>query len=485
MKVVVVGSPARKHLSAASSVEEVSRATGNNIGNLLFQEAVTALLVEPDEIDWDAFVGSPGVARGADLLVLPAANHLGDSFSMDGMREALEELGAPVLVVGLGGQARTFDPSERITSDSCQRWLDTVQRLRPDSAVSNILTRGRWSHAWLASLDVESVAGMCPSIFWGEGSAGMLDVERKTNRRPRSVAVLAGDTGWHWLRDVERALVDVVLSNPSECRYIVQADPALLDIAQSSRSQSSVDAFRSYALPLVPEEILRERLLPRFVYFTDGKAWARALRVHDLALGMRFHGVMASRCSGTPGLVLAHDARMWELALETGTPVVSWTQVEHVGLDGAMALNADAVAKHARILEMATAKYATFWTANGLPLDAFSGGGHLDTDSLKLDERCSLTLPPGIEGPGNCMLDVQIEESHEGGLFCKAHCPIHLDAAPVLEYVPRGGVGELVQTVRAATTVGAGFAAYIQSSAMMDIFTIRDVYGRKVVEVRA
>lgn len=52
----------------------------------------------------------------------------------------------------------------------------------------------------------------------------------------------------------------------------------------------------------------------KMLFFTDGTSWTRYLATRDFVFGSRIHGNIAAIISGTPAVVIAHDARTLELA---------------------------------------------------------------------------------------------------------------------------------------------------------------------------
>src|SRR5438270_8571033 len=109
--------------------EALFRASGDNLGNFAFVEALWRHL-SPDVaiLPWHAPV--PLVRERCDILVLAAANQLGPHNDLGGFASHLEQIGLPLVVVGLGAQAPNMAASVQLNA-STERWARVLAGLAP------------------------------------------------------------------------------------------------------------------------------------------------------------------------------------------------------------------------------------------------------------------------------------------------------------------------------------------------------------------
>ena len=168
----------------------------------------------------------------------------------------------------------------------------------------SIGVRGELTAEYLRSLgfsDVEVVG--CPSMFaWGPD----LRVERKVPELTRDARIALTVSPY------------VKAIGPMVTRH-VEAYPNLVYIAQDLESLELLlwggthpDARRGLDNPVhLAHPLIRD---DRTRFFLDPYPWIEDLRTRDFSFGTRIHGTIAALLAGTPGLVIAHDARTLELA---------------------------------------------------------------------------------------------------------------------------------------------------------------------------
>jgi hypothetical protein len=163
---------------------------GNNVGNLVFSQAVFRLLsTEGNDLETARLVNESAaqINAGYDHLVIPLANAFRKSFldSLNAMSDLLEKLTIPVSVVGVGAQASLKGSvrSADQVAPAVQRFVRAALQRSPSIGV-----RGEFTQAYLRDLgfadDEIDVIG-CPSMFmYGPD----LNVQRRPPRSVRSPA---------------------------------------------------------------------------------------------------------------------------------------------------------------------------------------------------------------------------------------------------------------------------------------------------------
>jgi polysaccharide pyruvyl transferase WcaK-like protein len=92
-----------------------------------------------------------------------------------------------------------------------------------------------------------------------------------------------------------------------------------------SRHLSDRDAEACFGsgLLLKADGTWRDTFLRRFRVYFDAATWMHELRMHDLAVGTKFHGNMLAFQAGTPAIFIMHDTRTEELANALLLPRIS------------------------------------------------------------------------------------------------------------------------------------------------------------------
>jgi len=315
--------PSRRYEDAyLSSAELLYRASGDNLGNFAFVEALWRHL-SPD-VELVAWHVSPGEAREKyDLLVFAAANQLGAHNDLGGFASHLEKIGLPIVAVGLGAQAPDMATTVRLPAGT-ERWARVLASHAP-TAKPNIGVRGEFTRAVLEQLGLgdRAVTTGCPSNFLNDRPDFYVDLQRSfARRRIDRLAVAAGSRYFPGTRDAERRLAGMVSQTCGV--YIVQADLDLVRFARGELSNLDISELDAIWKFILPKHSIMDMLLWRqrhALWFADATSWMDAMRNFDFVAGARFHGVMLGIQAGVPGGVVAHDSRTLELCQTTAIPV--------------------------------------------------------------------------------------------------------------------------------------------------------------------
>ncbi len=302
--------------------EALFRASGDNLGNFAFVEALWRhLSPEATILPWR--VTAEEAREKCDLLVFAAANQLGAHHDLGWFATHLEKIGLPIVVVGLGAQAPNMASLVQLTAGT-ERWVRLLAAQAPTRR-PNIGVRGEFTRRALEKLGLGDCAAItgCPSNFLNDQPDFYAVLKRRFDkRRIERLAVAAGSRHFGATRDIERRLARLVEATGGA--YVAQADLDMVRLArgESERSEPAErQAIREFIAPdrsAEDFELWRQR---HATCFTDATSWMEAMRGFDFAVGARFHGVMLAVQAGVPGGVIAHDSRTLELCQTTGVPV--------------------------------------------------------------------------------------------------------------------------------------------------------------------
>jgi hypothetical protein len=318
MRIGLLATSRRYEDSFLHSAEQLLEASGGNLGNFAFVEALWRQL-EPDVVLLPWHVPPHEARARCDLLVFAAANQLGSHTDLGGFADNLEKIGLPVVAVGLGAQSPSQGQPPRLTAGT-ERWVRTLAALAP-TARPNIAVRGEFTRRTLErfGLGDRVVTLGCPSNFLNSQPDFYARLSRPRGRVER-LCVAAGSRHFAATREVERQLVRLVAETGGS--YVVQDNAAFLAFARGETLPAAErQAIHAYMAPNMTPDAMDLWRRRHAVAFADATSWLDALHGFDFAVGARIHGVLLPIQAGVPGGVVAHDSRTLELCQTMSVPV--------------------------------------------------------------------------------------------------------------------------------------------------------------------
>jgi hypothetical protein len=317
LKVGFVGPPGRIAGSAFMDTAPLLSAVGQNTGNLVFQYAVRTTIAEEH-----IFVGSDlpwnpaKVRQHCKVLVIPSANFLREGFDPTGFINFLDKVELPLVFLGLGAQADSFEKTEFNFEPSILRLIDL---LRERSKIVGV--RGNYTAELLHRHSVDNVAVIgCPSNFLNSDPELPSKLERKWSEKVVTIAT-TGDEAWPrniMKRDAERRLVAIARENGGI--YVHQSvEPLVKSLRARNPYQTSpvapntVESLRNSIAPHLSDDDFTRFLASAVRIYYDVDQWLEDLARFDLSIGLRLHGNMVPFQAGCPAIWIHHDARTREL----------------------------------------------------------------------------------------------------------------------------------------------------------------------------
>jgi hypothetical protein len=314
-------------LYSNSAFEDLYNGIGHNNGNLAFVYAIASHISNPVKFfSWSS--SAETLKENADIIVIPCANQLGRHTDYGNMADNLEKSGLPIVAIGLGAQAESYDQDIQLT-DGTRRWAEVIARSNPSSAGSNIYTRGAFTSSQLDKLGINgSIAGGCPSYFTNQdpGLGQKIHKHWLQLHLPRSISVAAGHQAWLKTREIEHQLIGLMMDPMYPGQYVVQSMGEMIRVSREIFDEIDPHALKEIHNHTVPHYSCEEfkawcRNYVRSFY--DVPAWMDTLRRHDLTIGSRYHGVALALQAGRMGLTVTIDSRTRELCENTGVPHVA------------------------------------------------------------------------------------------------------------------------------------------------------------------
>lgn len=292
---------------------------GTNSGNMLFSSAVFATLsTDENELLADYFqverTSSASSLAGAiaerfDRIVLPFANAFRSSFvpHLNRWTDVVERVGMPVSVLGVGGQ---FSLEGRPTAtpevdEATTRFMRAVLDRGPSIGV-----RGPITAEYLAGLgfgDEHVTVTGCPSLYRPDIDVRMRDASVPLPDDARIAFNLTPNPRYEGMEHLV-SILEEARSAYGDVVYIPQENQDLAHMLWGTPFTATADR----TLPRHAGHWLFTENRSRF--FVDERTWREFLSGHDLAVGNRIHGTIASVLAGVPSIVLPFDSRITELA---------------------------------------------------------------------------------------------------------------------------------------------------------------------------
>ncbi len=230
-------SPERRYAETApASADALFEASGGNLGNFAFIEALWRHL-SPDVVLLPWFV-SPQVAReSCDIIVFAAANQLGAHNDLGDFATHLENIDLPLVAVGLGAQAESLDAAVELPAGTV-RWVRTLARLAPGRG-PNLGVRGEFTLRVLEKLGLaeRAVVTGCPSNFLGDRPDLFATLARFAGKPERGAALRRGRQPALQVRHATSSRGWPYYVAATQGAYVVQAD---LDMVRFARGEERV-----------------------------------------------------------------------------------------------------------------------------------------------------------------------------------------------------------------------------------------------------
>lgn len=318
------GSVRRSGFDAEGAMHEV----GMNTGNLMFQYSCAENIVNP-RVHFELWSADVKMLRETiDVLVIPAANQLNPAWDLKWWAKLIEDLDKPVVIAGLGAQAKVGEVAEIMLQPGSRRFVDL---LKERAAVVGV--RGERTRDLLHSLGVENVEVTgCPSNFIVDevsGAAIQQRIDRLAGISSPSVNFLPG-TLEPYTRECEAALWR--LTSPHLSKVIYQTNPLMLDFSVEKRTTAEGRKYLRWEAGTlgVSFEEYRNTLRRRAKFYFSAPAWIDDVSTDDLTIGQRIHGAVAAIQGGSLGVCVAFDSRTLELSQTMGYPYLLADEVPEI-----------------------------------------------------------------------------------------------------------------------------------------------------------
>ena len=352
---------------------------GENVGNLVFSQSSFRLLSASNS-KVRRYRGEPAwwLNQTADAFVIPLANAFRPNFvnTMNQLSSRIEKLKIPVVVLGVGAQAKRDD--DETVKQAARRFVAAVLEHSASIGVRGEYTKSYIQSLGFAESNIEVIG--CPSMFMrGDELPVRMKTETITTDTPLALT----------LSPYRKKMGDIANANYE--RY-----PNLTYFAQDKSTLRLLlggEYIGKNSWPNMPISLDHPLIKNHQTVFPlDPKPWIEALSKRDFTFGTRIHGAISSIIAGTPALLIAHDSRTKELAEYHKIPYLTLKEAESRAL-------AEDLYQQVSIEPMIQAhrenyeRITRFMGVNDLPVAT-------KADNEVFDERINqIQFPPLVEAP--------------------------------------------------------------------------------------
>ncbi len=297
--------------------------TGQNTGNLLFAKATRELFPDGRYIAFSQF--KPHQVSGHDCIVLAAANWLSPKGDMGPLVDNLDATDVPIIALGLGAQAELGGKIPTL-KPGMQRLISLLAERSPF-----IAARGPFSCEVLAHYGATNArATGCPSLLLTGGKQPAFAVSAEPGPlRARDVVLHGTRHQFNQTDGFHAAIYRQALAQGHD--ILLQSELAdfypALERLEEAEDREKILSCLAEAYQAPAETVATYLRSHGHVFFTM-EEWFAYYRSKRFVVGTRIHGTIAAVLSGTPALLIAHDARTAELAETMGIPFVMKADID-------------------------------------------------------------------------------------------------------------------------------------------------------------
>ncbi len=253
-----------------------------------------------------------------DVAVIRGSTYLHKDFDFDGAIKTIDSIrDAPIVMVGLGAQNPTNDPTYL---DKHEKAHEFLKKLAEKS--KSISVRGEFTAEVLSRHGIQNVRVTgCPSLFYTLKCPSVHVPEMLFSPQRRLGVSLHTELTTNVFcrsplpaRQLHGQLINFCIRNASNVALYEQGVGLEHNIADRTLAfDERVNAAREVIGRIGAQRYLSpEDLIARMVSVLSVEEWLAKARDHDAMIGFRFHGNMVGLLQGSPCLYYVYDSRLQE-----------------------------------------------------------------------------------------------------------------------------------------------------------------------------
>ncbi|MFA9464323.1 MAG: polysaccharide pyruvyl transferase family protein [Velocimicrobium sp.] len=282
---------------------------GDNVGNLIYAYSVfkTLMTDSVEKITPNYYKSLQGKAdeinEEYDAFIIPLADAFRADFmpEMRKMTALIKELKIPCVIVGVGLRA-PFEPGDVMSYPFDEDIKEFIKAVLEKSSIVGV--RGEYTSAYLKRLgfreEIDHTVIGCPSMYTNGANINIREGKlTKDSLLSMNASVLSPDNVHEFMRKCETQFPNhyFLPQRLQEMRLLYTGMPYY-------HKQDG-----SYPTKITDEVYAKDRVK----FFLNIPTWMDFLGKAEMSVGGRLHGNIVATVSGTPSILIPHDARMREL----------------------------------------------------------------------------------------------------------------------------------------------------------------------------
>jgi hypothetical protein len=285
---------------------------GGNTGNLVHLNAYEKVL---HNHSLNSFHFSDArFINSQDLLLIKCANQIGKHFvPSDLLFNFIEQINIPIIMCCLGTQHHNFNDLDILPQNN--RWPELLKIISSKriSEHPNISVRGEYSQKVLNFYGIESSITGCVSTMLFRDNLGT-HLKNKYNNKKIANACVAGNNPYNqasaWL---EKELK--LITEEYNGVHIAQSPLIIFSLIHGENVEIPDSISAIYQMD---NEDLRRWFVRYGRMFYNTNDWSSVMKLYDLVIGTRYHGVAIGLQNEIIGTIFTIDSRTKELAITNG-----------------------------------------------------------------------------------------------------------------------------------------------------------------------
>jgi hypothetical protein len=306
------GKQQQQDIRPDSSAKEHYNFCGGNTGNLVHLNSYEPVLKNHKVTHCNC--SDINFINSQDLLLIKCANLLGPHHNPDSfIISQLEKINIPIIICCIGAQNKNFDNLDILSENT--RWPEFFQIINSKriSDYPNISVRGKYTQKVLNFYGVESIVTGCISTLLFKDNLGTILKQKYTNKQVDNICV-AGNNPYNYAAVwIEKQLQ--LITEKYNGIHIAQSPLEIFKLIHGEDVKIPDSFLKMYDMN--HEEIKRWYMrYGKIFYNTD--AWSSVMKLYDMVIGTRYHGVAMGLQSEILGTLFFIDSRTKELAMTSG-----------------------------------------------------------------------------------------------------------------------------------------------------------------------
>lgn len=295
-----------------STAKEYYCFSGGNTGNLVHLNSYEKVLHNHSLNN--CYFPDVEFINSQDLLLIKCANQIGKHFNpSDVLFGFIEQINIPIMMCCLGVQYHNFNNLDILPQDN--KWPELLKIIssKKISGYPNISVRGEYSQKVLNFYGIESTVTGCISTLLFEDNLGTILKNKYKNKKINNVCV-AGNNPYN----KASAWLEKELKLITEEYNGVHIGQSPLEIFQLIHGENIEIPDKFSSIYDMDDEDLRRWFIRYGRMFYNTNDWSSVMKLYDLVIGTRYHGVAIGLQSKILGTIFTIDSRTKELATTNG-----------------------------------------------------------------------------------------------------------------------------------------------------------------------